>query len=78
MVAIASSFDQACIVGHYAEDVAIMLDAIAGECEFDSTCVGVKQNHFTQDLEKDISSIVIGDDESLIKDLPAQIQEAVS
>ncbi|MWZ37882.1 aspartyl/glutamyl-tRNA amidotransferase subunit A [Francisella tularensis subsp. holarctica] len=78
MVAFASSFDQAGIFGHYAEDVAIMLDAIAGECEFDSTCVGVKQNHFTQDLEKDISSKVIGVDESLIKDLPAQIQEAVS
>ncbi|APA83867.1 Asp-tRNA(Asn)/Glu-tRNA(Gln) amidotransferase subunit GatA [Francisella tularensis] len=78
MVAFASSFDQAGIFGHYAEDVAIMLDAIAGECEFDSTCVGVKQNHFTQDLEKDISGKVIGVDESLIKDLPAQIQEAVS
>lgn len=52
MVAFASSFDQAGVLGHYAEDVAIMLDAIAGECEFDSTCVGVKQNHFTQDLEK--------------------------
>ncbi|KFJ42912.1 Asp-tRNA(Asn)/Glu-tRNA(Gln) amidotransferase subunit GatA [Francisella philomiragia] len=78
MVAFASSFDQAGIFGHYAEDVAIMLDAISGECQYDSTCVGVKENHFTQDLEKDISGKVIGVDESLIKDLPAQIQEAVS
>ncbi|AJI46712.1 Asp-tRNA(Asn)/Glu-tRNA(Gln) amidotransferase subunit GatA [Francisella philomiragia] len=78
MVAFASSFDQAGIFGHYAEDVAIMLDAISGECQYDSTCVGVKENHFTQDLEKDISGKVIGIDESLIKDLPAQIQEAVS
>ncbi|MBK2024808.1 Asp-tRNA(Asn)/Glu-tRNA(Gln) amidotransferase subunit GatA [Francisella philomiragia] len=77
MVAFASSFDQAGIFGHYAEDVAIMLDAISGECQYDSTCVGVKKNHFTQDLEKDISGKVIGVDESLIKDLPAQIQEAV-
>ncbi|MDE5007264.1 amidase family protein, partial [Francisella tularensis subsp. holarctica] len=51
---------------------------IAGESDFDSTCVGVKQHHFTQDLEKYISSKVIGVDESLINDLPAQIQEAVS
>ncbi|AEI35443.1 Asp-tRNA(Asn)/Glu-tRNA(Gln) amidotransferase subunit GatA [Francisella salina] len=78
MVAFASSFDQAGIFGHYAEDVAIMLDTISGECQYDSTCVGVKENHFTQDLEKDISGKVIGVDESLIKDLPAQIQEAVS
>lgn len=78
MVAFASSFDQAGIFGHYAEDVAIMLDAMSGECQYDSTCVGVKENHFTQDLEKDISGKVIGVDESLIKDLPAQIQEAVS
>ncbi|MBK2105799.1 Asp-tRNA(Asn)/Glu-tRNA(Gln) amidotransferase subunit GatA [Francisella philomiragia] len=78
MVAFASSFDQAGIFGHYAEDVAIMLDAISGECQYDSTCVGVKENHFTQDLEKDISGKVIGVDESLIKDLPAQIQEAVA
>ncbi|MEY8767740.1 Asp-tRNA(Asn)/Glu-tRNA(Gln) amidotransferase subunit GatA [Francisella philomiragia] len=78
MVAFASSFDQAGIFGHYAEDVAIMLDAMSGECQYDSTCVGVKENHFTQDLEKDISGKVIGVDESLIKDLPTQIQEAVS
>ncbi|WP_150464206.1 Asp-tRNA(Asn)/Glu-tRNA(Gln) amidotransferase subunit GatA [Francisella sp. XLW-1] len=78
MVAFASSFDQAGIFGHYAEDVAIMLDTISGECQYDSTCVGVKENHFTQDLEKDIAGKVIGVDESLIKDLPAQIQEAVS
>ncbi len=78
MVVFASSFDQAGIFGHYAEDVAIMLDTISGECQYDSTCVGVKENHFTQDLEKDISGKVIGVDESLIKDLPAQIQEAVA
>ncbi|APC92371.1 MULTISPECIES: Asp-tRNA(Asn)/Glu-tRNA(Gln) amidotransferase subunit GatA [Francisella] len=78
MVAFASSFDQAGIFAHYAEDVAIMLDAIAGKCQFDSTCVGVKQNHFTQDLQKDIAGKVIGVDESLIKDLPEQIQQAVA
>ncbi|ALB02204.1 glutamyl-tRNA amidotransferase [Francisella persica ATCC VR-331] len=78
MIAFASSFDQAGIFAHYAEDVAIMLDAIAGECQFDSTCVGVKQNHFTQDLQKDISGKVIGIDESLIKDLPDQIQQVVA
>ncbi|ORM38390.1 aspartyl/glutamyl-tRNA amidotransferase subunit A [Francisella endosymbiont of Ornithodoros moubata] len=78
MVAFASSFDQAGVFAHYAEDVAIMLDAIAGECQFDSTCVGVKQNHFTQDIQKDISGQIIGIDESLIKDLPEQIQQAVA
>ncbi|QIW10939.1 Asp-tRNA(Asn)/Glu-tRNA(Gln) amidotransferase subunit GatA [Francisella sp. LA112445] len=77
MIAFASSFDQAGIFGHYAEDVAIMLDTIAGECEFDSTCVGVEENLFTKDLEKEITGKVIGIDESLIKDLPTQVQEAV-
>lgn len=77
MVAFASSFDQAGIFGHYAEDVAIMLDTIAGACEHDSTCVGVEENHFTKDLEESITGKVIGIDESLIKDLPEQIQQAI-
>ncbi|GAB4222236.1 MAG: Asp-tRNA(Asn)/Glu-tRNA(Gln) amidotransferase subunit GatA [Francisella sp.] len=78
MVAFASSFDQAGVFGHYAEDVAIMLDTIAGECEFDSTCVGVKQNNFfTKDIDKNIKGKIIGVDDDLIKDLPQQIQQAV-
>lgn len=77
MVAFASSFDQAGIFGHYAEDVAIMLDTISGDCEFDSTCVGVADKHFTKDLDKDIAGKVVGVDESLMKDLPEQMQEAI-
>lgn len=77
MVAFASSFDQAGVFGHYAEDVAIMLDAIAGECDFDSTCVGVEQELFTKDLDKAIAGKVIGFDEKLIEDLPEQIQQAI-
>jgi aspartyl-tRNA(Asn)/glutamyl-tRNA(Gln) amidotransferase subunit A len=77
MVAFSSSFDQAGIFGHYAEDVAIMLDTIAGECDFDSTCVGVEKNLFTKDLDKSIAGKVIGVDESLFKDLPEQIQQAI-
>ncbi|MCL4111789.1 UNVERIFIED_CONTAM: hypothetical protein GTU68_018045 [Idotea baltica] len=77
MVAFASSFDQAGIFGHYAEDVAIMLDTISGDCEFDSTCVGVADKHFTKDLDKDIAGRVVGVDESLMKDLPEQMQVAI-
>ena len=77
MVAFSSSFDQAGIFGHYAEDVAIMLDTISGDCEFDSTCVGVEDGHFTKDLNKDIAGKVIGVDESLMKDLPEQMQQAI-
>ena len=77
MVAFSSSFDQAGIFGHYAEDVAIMLDTISGDCEFDSTCVGVDTGHFTKDLEKDIAGKFIGVDESLMKDLPEQMQQAI-
>jgi len=77
MVAFASSFDQAGIFGHYAEDVAIMLDTISGECEFDSTCVGIESNIFTKDLDKNISGKVIGVDEKLVENLSRQIQQAV-
>lgn len=77
MVAFASSFDQAGIFGHYAEDVAIMLDTISGNCEFDSTCVGIDDGHFTKDLDKDISDKVIGVDESLMSDLPEEMQQAI-
>jgi aspartyl-tRNA(Asn)/glutamyl-tRNA(Gln) amidotransferase subunit A len=77
MVAFSSSFDQAGIFGHYAEDVAIMLDTISGDCEFDSTCVGVADKHFTKDLDKDIVGKVVGVDESLMKYLPEQMQQAI-
>ncbi|QIV95417.1 aspartyl/glutamyl-tRNA(Asn/Gln) amidotransferase subunit A [Allofrancisella inopinata] len=77
MVAFSSSFDQAGIFGHYAEDVAIMLDTISGDCEFDSTCVGVPENHFTKDLEKDIAGKIIGVDESLLENLPGEFQSAI-
>ena len=70
MIAFASSFDQAGIFGHYAEDVAIMLDTMSGDCEFDSTCVGVAGGHFTKDLDTSIVGRVIGVDESIMKDLP--------
>jgi len=77
MVAFSSSFDQAGIFGHYAEDVAIMLDTISGDCEFDSTCVGIADGHFTKDLDKGIAGKVVGVDESLMKDLPDQMQQAI-
>ena len=68
--------------GHSAEDVAIMLDTISGDCEFDSTCVGIADTHFTKDLEKSISDKDIGIDKSLMKDLSPklleQIQNAIS
>ena len=73
MIAFASSFDQAGIFGHYAEDVAIMLDTMSGDCEFDSTCVGVPNGHFTKDIEKDVTGKVIGVDESLMKDLSPEL-----
>ena len=78
MVAFASSFDQAGVFGHYAEDVAIMLDAISGDCQFDSTCVGVKDNHFTKDLDKSVAGKVIGVDESLMQDLSVQSQKVIA
>ncbi len=81
MIAFASSFDQAGIFGHYAEDVAIMLDTMSGDCEFDSTCVGVADGHFTKDLDASIAGKVIGVDESIMKDLPealaAQMQKSL-
>ncbi|MFC4892364.1 Asp-tRNA(Asn)/Glu-tRNA(Gln) amidotransferase subunit GatA [Pseudofrancisella aestuarii] len=81
MIAFSSSFDQAGIFGHYAEDVAIMLDTISGDCEFDSTCVGIPENHFTKDIDKSIAGKVVGVDESLMKDLnpdlAAQMKKAL-
>ncbi|QIV93932.1 Asp-tRNA(Asn)/Glu-tRNA(Gln) amidotransferase subunit GatA [Allofrancisella frigidaquae] len=77
MVAFSSSFDQAGIFGHYAEDVAVMLDTISGDCEFDSTCVGVPENHFTKDLEKDVAGKIIGVDESLLEGLAGEFQSVI-
>lgn len=74
MVAFSSSFDQAGIFGHYAEDVAIMLDTISGACDNDSTCVGVPEGHFTATIDQDISGKVVGVDNDIIKDLPQSMR----
>lgn len=74
MVAFSSSFDQAGIFGHYAEDVAIMLDTISGDCDNDSTCVGVPEGHFTATIDQDISGKVVGVDNDIIKDLPQSMR----
>jgi aspartyl-tRNA(Asn)/glutamyl-tRNA(Gln) amidotransferase subunit A len=50
LIAYASSFDQIGIFAHHVEDAALILETIAGEDEFDSTCSAEKVPDYTQHL----------------------------
>jgi aspartyl-tRNA(Asn)/glutamyl-tRNA(Gln) amidotransferase subunit A len=60
MVAFASSFDQAGIIGHSAEDTAIMLEAICGFDEKDSTSIEKQEIDFQSNLNRDIKGLRVG------------------
>lgn len=60
MVAYASSLDQAGPMAHSAEDLAIILQAMAGFDEHDSTSANMPIPNYSSDLNKPIKSIRIG------------------
>jgi len=60
MIAFASSLDQAGMFAANAEDCAMMLGAMAGFDEKDSTCIDIDVPDYTKNLNKDIKSLKIG------------------
>ncbi|MCP4008772.1 MAG: Asp-tRNA(Asn)/Glu-tRNA(Gln) amidotransferase subunit GatA, partial [Proteobacteria bacterium] len=60
MVAFASSFDQAGVFAHSAEDAAVMLESICGFDPKDSTSIEHQKIDFTTALDQDIKGLRIG------------------
>jgi aspartyl-tRNA(Asn)/glutamyl-tRNA(Gln) amidotransferase subunit A len=60
MIAFASSLDQAGPMARTAEDVALMLGAMAGFDPKDSTCLDREVPDYTADLNKDLRGLKIG------------------
>ena len=60
MIAFASSLDQAGPMGQSANDCALLLNAMAGFDEKDSTCLDKEVPDYTADLEKPLNGLRIG------------------
>lgn len=60
MIAFASSLDQAGPMGQSAEDCALLLNAMSGFDEKDSTCIDKEVPDYTADLEKPLDGLRIG------------------
>lgn len=60
LVAFASSLDQCGPMTKTVEDAALLLNAIAGPCERDSTCLDEEVPDYTQSLGQDISGMKVG------------------
>ncbi|MEE9446953.1 MAG: Asp-tRNA(Asn)/Glu-tRNA(Gln) amidotransferase subunit GatA [Arenicellales bacterium] len=60
MVAFASSFDQAGVFANSAEDAAIMLEAICGYDEKDSTSIEKQEIDFKSDLNQNLEGMRVG------------------
>ena len=60
MIAFASSLDQAGVMAKTAEDCALLLNAIAGFDERDSTCVARPDENFSAQLNRGLSGLKIG------------------
>ena len=78
MVAYASSLDQGGVLARSAEDCALLLQAIAGFDEMDSTCVSRPVPDYRQDLNGEIKALRIGvPQEYLSEALPPEITNNV-
>lgn len=80
MIAFASSLDQAGALAHSAEDLALILNAMAGHDPYDSTSSQQTHTQFDQELGKPLTGITIGIPgayfHNLNADMAAHIQEA--
>ncbi len=78
LIAFASSLDQIGPLGRTAEDIAIMLDAIAGHDEGDSTSADVEHPSYHQQLNGDMKGVKIGIPSSFFgQGLSQSVKEAV-
>jgi aspartyl-tRNA(Asn)/glutamyl-tRNA(Gln) amidotransferase subunit A len=82
MIAFASSLDQAGPMGYSAEDVALLLNVIAGFDEKDSTSIDKSVPDYTQTLNNDLKGLRIGLPkeyfaQGLDKDIEKSLQEAI-
>ena len=82
MIAFASSLDQAGPLTRSAEDAAIILNAISGRDEMDSTSVDVPVPDFTKNLNGDIKGMKIGIPkeyflDGMDKDVEAAVEKAI-
>ena len=76
LVAFASSLDQVGTFGRTVEDAALLLEVIAGEDEFDSTCSDRPVPRLMPELDKGIEGLVVGIPEEYFPDeLDAGVRE---
>ncbi len=78
MIAFASSLDQAGPMGQSANDCALLLNAMAGFDEKDSTCIDKEVPDYTADLEKPLKGLRIGlPKEYFEKGLDADVEKVI-
>ncbi len=78
MIAFASSLDQAGPMGQNANDCALLLNAMAGFDEKDSTCIDKEVPDYTADLEKPLKGLRIGlPKEYFEKGLDADVEKVI-
>ena len=83
MVAFASSLDQAGPLTHTAEDAAMMLNAMTGFDERDSTSLDIPSEDFSKDLNNSLEGLKIGlpkefFDEGLSDDVANLVEQAIN
>jgi len=77
MIAFASSLDQAGTFTHTAEDAALLLQAVAGFDERDSTSAQVPVPDYTAALQGPVAGRTLGIAPKLLADLPAPMADAL-
>ncbi|MBM3201878.1 MAG: Asp-tRNA(Asn)/Glu-tRNA(Gln) amidotransferase subunit GatA [Chlamydiae bacterium] len=69
LVAFGSSFDQIGPFANYAEDIALMMDVLAGHCPLDSTSIADSKEDFSASLSQGVENMTIGVPRNLLKEL---------
>ena len=76
LIAMVSSFDQVGPLTKTVEDSAIILEAIAGQCPYDSTSLAADVANYSKNIKSDISKMRIAlPKQYLSDDLPADIRQ---
>jgi aspartyl-tRNA(Asn)/glutamyl-tRNA(Gln) amidotransferase subunit A len=60
IIAYASSLDQAGPMAHSTLDTAVLLEAIAGQCEFDSTCAKIAVPRWSEQTRAELKGLKVG------------------